>query len=103
MVTIRSRRGAIKMYISTKLECFTQHKQNDSLPIFVINKDNFTNWLSSQDSFLQNFIKQFDEKTKIITVPNNLGNIQKVICLVSEDMFGIANLPNQLAQGNYHI
>ncbi|ABK89671.1 leucyl aminopeptidase family protein [Francisella tularensis subsp. novicida] len=91
------------MYISTKLECFTQHKQNDSLPIFVINKDNFTNWLSSQDSFLQNFVKQFDEKTKIITVPNNLGNIQKVICLVSEDMFGIANLPNQLAQGNYHI
>ncbi|MDE4988535.1 leucyl aminopeptidase family protein, partial [Francisella tularensis subsp. holarctica] len=59
------------MYISTKLECFTQQKQNDSLPIFVINKDNFTNWLSSQDTFLQNFIKQFDEKTKIITVPNN--------------------------------
>lgn len=53
------------MYISTKLECFKQHKQNDSLPIFVINKDNFTNWLSSQDSFLQNFIKQFDEKTKL--------------------------------------
>ncbi|MDE4944930.1 leucyl aminopeptidase family protein, partial [Francisella tularensis subsp. holarctica] len=33
----------------------------------------------------------------------NLVNIQKVICLVSEDMFGIANLPNQLSQGNYHI
>lgn len=53
------------MYISTKLDCFTQHKQNDSLPIFVINKDNFTNWLSSQDSFLQNFVKQFDEKQKL--------------------------------------
>lgn len=91
------------MHISTKLECFTHYKENNSLPIFVINKGSFTDWLSSQDSFLQNFVKQFDEKRKIITIPNICGNIQKVICLVSEDMYGIADLPNQLPQGNYHI
>ncbi|AEB27732.1 Peptidase B [Francisella cf. novicida Fx1] len=53
------------MYISTKLDCFTQHKQNDSLPIFVINKDNFTNWLSSQDSFLQTLLSSLMKKQKL--------------------------------------
>lgn len=45
------------MHISTKLKCFTQEKNINSLPLYVICKENFSNWLKNQDSFLQDFVK----------------------------------------------
>lgn len=91
------------MYISTELTCFTQEKSNDSLSVYIIKKENFSNWLKEQSNFLQNFVKQFDSNKTILIIPNLDGNIDKVICLVSESMFSIAELPGQIPSGNYHI
>ncbi|WP_150468290.1 M17 family metallopeptidase [Francisella sp. SYW-9] len=91
------------MYISTKLTCFSQDKDSSSLPIFLIKKDNFANWLKQQSSFLQNFVKQFDNNKTIFVAPNSDGNVDKVICLVSKSMFSVADLPTQLPSGDYHI
>lgn len=91
------------MHISTKLMCFTQEKNIDSLPIYIIKKESFSNWLKNQDSFLQNFVKQFDSNKTVLVIPNLDGNIDKVICLVSKSMFSIADLPGQLSSGHYHI
>ena len=91
------------MHISTKLMCFTQDKNIDSLPIYIIKKESFSNWLKNQDSFLQNFVKQFDSNKTVLIIPNSDGNIDKVICLASKSMFSIADLPGQLSSGHYHI
>lgn len=91
------------MYISTELKCFTQDKNIDSLPIYLIKKENFTNWLKDQDSFSQNFVKQFDKNKTVLSIPNLQGEICKIICLVSDDMFSIADLPGQISSGFYHI
>ncbi|GAB4221831.1 MAG: leucyl aminopeptidase family protein [Francisella sp.] len=91
------------MYISTKVDCFILNKDSNSLPIFVIKKDNFKMWLSQQDIFLQNFTKQFDDTKNIIIVPDDKGNLQKVICIVSDDMFSMANIVDTLMPANYHI
>ncbi|ASG67785.1 leucyl aminopeptidase [Francisella halioticida] len=91
------------MYISTELTCFTQEKDIDSLPIYLIEKENFNSWLNDQDGFLQNFVKQFNNNKTVLIIPNLDGKIDKVICLVSTSMFSIADLPGVLPSGNYHI
>lgn len=91
------------MNISTKLKCFTEQKSVSSLPIFLIKKDNLDNWLEQQDSFVQNYIKNYSDKKKTIEIPGNTGCIEKILCIISDDMFSIANLPSDLASGDYHI
>ncbi|WP_192578079.1 leucyl aminopeptidase family protein [Francisella sp. LA112445] len=91
------------MHISTKLTCFTQDKSANSLPVFLVKKENFANWLKEQSSFLQNFVKQFDNNKTVLVIPNLEGNVDKVICLVSKSMFSMAELPAQLSSGHYHI
>ncbi|MBK2266654.1 M17 family metallopeptidase [Francisella philomiragia] len=90
------------MHISTRLQCFSLQKEFDSKPIYLIHKANFDNWLNQQDSFSQNFIKQFADK-KIIAIPGESGSIQKIICIVCENMYSLASLSSQLSKGNYHV
>jgi leucyl aminopeptidase len=91
------------MQISTQLNCFTQQKNENSIPIHLVYEDNFAKWLKNQDSFIQNFIKLFDKKENVIIIPDAKGNIQKVLSLVTQDMFSIAELSNKLRSGEYFI
>lgn len=91
------------MQISTQLKCFSQQQSEGSLPIYLIKKDNLQKWLENQDSFLQNFVNQVSQTEKIIIVPNSLGNTQKIVCIISDDMFSAADLPIKLTEGEYHI
>lgn len=90
------------MYISTKIKCFTQEKNDNALPIYLIKKDSFKEWLAKQDSFLQNFVKQYDKKTTLM-IPDSNGNLRKVISIVTDSMFSIADLQDQLPEGQYYI
>ena len=92
------------MYISTKIECFNL-KEKKSLPVFLIHKDNFDSWLSKQNDFTINFINNHKIKSTgdSLVIPNLEGQISKIICIIDEGIFSIANLPNLLNAGDYHI
>ena len=93
------------MYISTKLDCFTENKKSQSEPIYLIKEDNLENWLSQQTQFVQKLAKKFNfsEGSSPLIISDSNGNTQKIVCLITEDMFSIANLSKQLATGDYHI
>ncbi|AJC49107.1 leucyl aminopeptidase family protein [Allofrancisella guangzhouensis] len=93
------------MYISTQLNCFTTEKDSSSYPIYLIKKNNLQNWIANQNQFTQKFIQNSHlggEKSTLI-IPNSAGDIDKIICIVTDDMYSIADLSNQLIKGNYHI
>ncbi|AIT08826.1 cytochrome C oxidase subunit II [Candidatus Francisella endociliophora] len=91
------------MYVSTQLKCFKQVKSENSLPIYLICKKNFEAWLIQQDSFSQKIINQAEQKKTTVIIPNSQGDIEKIVCRVTDDMFSIAELSNQLPKGDYHI
>ncbi|WP_432773746.1 M17 family metallopeptidase [Francisella salimarina] len=91
------------MYISTKLQCFLYQQESDSKPVYLIKKSNFSDWLCKQDSLTQNFVKLFESKKTVLTIPDNNGNIEKIVCIVTKDMYSLAALTSELPRGNYHI
>ncbi len=94
------------MYLNTKLKCFSNDKKLNSIAIDLILKDNAQKWLSQQNQYIQNFTKNnhFGKKTDLLKIFNtSTGTIEKVVCLVTEDMYSIANLANELVDADYHI
>ena len=95
-----------QMHLNTQLKCFSNDKHSNSIIIDLIVKDNAQKWLSQQTQYIQNFARNnnFGSKTDLLKIPNaTSGNIDKVVCLVTNDMYSIANLSNELVAGNYHI
>ncbi len=94
------------MYLNTQLKCFSIAKKPNSISIDLILKDNTQKWLAEQNQYIQNFAKNnsFDNKTDLLKIPNTTtGTTEKVVCLVTDDMYSIANLANGLLDGDYHI
>ncbi|MFT4693235.1 MAG: leucyl aminopeptidase [Francisella sp.] len=94
------------MYLNTKLKCFSNDKKSNSIAIDLILKENAQKWLSQQNQYIQNFTKNnhFGKNTDLLKIFNtSTGAIEKVVCLVTEDMYSIANLANELVGGDYHI
>ncbi|KEI35798.1 peptidase B [Francisella sp. W12-1067] len=93
------------MYISTQLNCFITEKDTKLYPIYLVKKNNLENWVTNQNQFTQKFIQNshLGEKQSTLIIPNSAGDIDRIICIVTDDMFSIANLPNQLVKGNYYI
>ena len=94
------------MYLNTQLKCFSNNKKSNSIAIDLILKDNANNWLSQQNEYIQNFTinNDFGKKTDLLKIPNaTTGTTEKVVALVTDDMYSIANLANELADGDYHV
>ena len=94
------------MYLDTQLKCFSNKKKLDSISIDLILKDNVSKWLSQQNKYIQNVAKNnsFGEATNLLKIFNTTtGATEKVVCLISTDMYSIANLSNELADGDYHV
>ena len=94
------------MYLNTKLKCFSNEKKANSIAIDIILKENADKWLSQQTQYIQNFAKnnRFGKKADLLKIPNaTTGITEKVVCLVTDDMYSIANLANELVAGDYHI
>ena len=94
------------MYLNTQLKCFSNDKKSNSIAIDLILKENAQEWLSDQSQYIQNFAKnnRFGENSDLLKISNiSSGAIEKVVCLVTDDMYSIANLANDLVDGEYHI
>jgi len=94
------------MYLDTQLKCFSSDKKSNSIAIYLILKESAEKWLSQQSHYIQSFAKNngFSEKSDLLKIPNaTTGTTEKVIALVTADMYSIASLANELVAGDYHV
>lgn len=94
------------MYLYTQLKCFSNTKLQNSIAIDLILKDNANKWLSKQSQYIQTFAKDnsFANGVNLLKIPNlQTGKTEKIVCLVSTDMYSIADLSDKLVDGDYHI
>ena len=91
--------------INYQVNCFTKEKKENSIPIYIFEKNKFNNWLGKQSLFTKNFCNlQISNNLNIINLPNNNGNLSKVIIIENEiNMYSLAELPKKLDCNNYHL
>ena len=91
--------------INYQVNCFTKEKKENSIPICIFTKNEFNHWLEKQSLFTKNFCNsQIANDLNIINLPNNDGNLSKVIIIENEiNMYSLAELPKKLESNNYHL
>ncbi len=89
------------------ISCFTNTNEN-AIPITLVTRENFSTWISCQESFLQSWLQstQFRaEAGSVSLISGNAGKLNRVICCVNElnSIWNIAGLPLNLPEGNYFL
>lgn len=93
------------MHISTQVKCFHLCKQNDSVPLILLDDSATGLWISKQTDFIRNSIKLsgFGTKNNVVKIADTTGELAMVICLLTDDMYCLAQLPKILDEGNYYV
>jgi len=87
---------------------FYTDEDNNSIPINVVLKSEFTTWKDQQSDFLKNWIKTFQFKAKannVLCIPNSQGILDSVLVIadLEELIWCLGSCVNQLPEGKYHI
>lgn len=92
------------------LSCFTTEKNKKTIPITVIARQKFRQWLGAQSEQLKTWLQstQFRDDlpfNDVRLIPNDKGDITRVICCVDhpEDMWGVGQLPMTVPEGVYEL
>lgn len=89
------------------LACFTKRNDN-AIPIFVVEQSNIETWLANQTPLIQNWLKGMNCQTEAGTVkwiPDEKGHLAGVFCCIksNKQSFELGSLPFSLPQGSYVI
>jgi len=77
---------------------------NQGIPLFIIDKNEYQTWLNQQNSQVQNWLKQTSYKGEGLSLlPNSQGHLEQVLFVVTQPKhyFSCGDLIQQLPQGQY--
>lgn len=83
-------------------------RKDESIPILLLNREQFKKWLSTQEKPIRRWVEQsrFEgEQATFCLIPSPKGAMEKVLVGAGEqpDMWSLASLPNTIPQGVYHL
>jgi leucyl aminopeptidase len=90
------------------LPCFTTKQTKNAIPIQLVPKNHFAEWLKKQNIFVQQWLtsSQFRSEPGCISlIPDSSGKLQFVLCCISDmkNLWGVGHLPLTLPQGAYYL
>ena len=90
------------------MQYFYTDEDSNSIPINVVLKSEYTDWMNAQSEYLKNWIKTSRFKAKacrVLCVPNAQGRLEMVLVIAeAENMtWSLGACPKQLPAGKYHI
>ena len=90
------------------MQYFYTDEDSNSIPINVVLKSEFTEWISAQSEYLNNWIETSRFKAKacsVLCVPNVQGKLESVLVIADTDnmTWSLGACPKQLPAGKYHI
>ncbi len=90
------------------LNCFITQPGNDLVPIMPVLKSTFESWVSSQSSFIRQWVQAnrfIADAGSFCFVPNNEGKLAMVLVGIAnaDDFWVFGDLPGKLPSGQYRI
>jgi len=93
-------------HIDTQVKCFSDHKADNSVPIYLVEKSKYKKWIKEQDDFMQRYCKTIGlgSKVNIALIPAKTGKFYKAVSVFkNKNMFVLASLVEDLIDGDYHL
>ena len=90
------------------MQYFYTNEDSNSIPINVVLKSEFSDWMNTQSGYLKNWIETSKFKAKassLLCIPNAQGELDKVLVIAGANnmIWCLGDCPKQLPAGKYHI